>query len=330
MRAVLFLFLLGPLSSHAHALVVTERSFDVAIFPTLNETTLEVWESKYYPVDILRDKITAYLVSLFKEYPYASVRVLDEAGARRWLDEPGSRFGAFAVQLELYRSLTKEREVLGSWQKGQISLRMRVYDPVTGRPSEARNTTGTDTRFTFNPGDDRLFFLSARGFSLFDVLYKDGIDLLRLTPGDKGQKMSRPTWKQFEGSTYWQACKNAVKGAFDDIMKGYNGYRVMGRIISPTADATRKKREYIITLGRENSLLAGDILQVVQSDKYVTVDPENPVIILPRVVGNVKVTFVKQSEAVVRLVNEDPRNPVQLNDLVAMPLYGPRKAAPLK
>jgi len=48
------------------------------------------------------------------------------------------------------------------------------------------------------------------------------------------------------------------------------------------------------------------------------------------VVGNVKVTFVKQSEAVVRLVNEDPRNPVQLNDLVAMPLYGPRKAAPLK
>ena len=116
MRAVLFLFLLGPLSSHAHALVVTERSFDVAIFPTLNETTLEVWESKYYPVDILRDKITAYLVSLFKEYPYASVRVLDEAGARRWLDEPGSRFGAFAVQLELYRSLTKEREVLGSWQ----------------------------------------------------------------------------------------------------------------------------------------------------------------------------------------------------------------------
>ena len=114
------------------------------------------------------------------------------------------------------------------------------------------------------------------------------------------------------------------------MMKGYNGYRVMGRIVSPTADATKKKREYIITLGRENSLLEGDTLQVVRSDKYVTVDPENPVIILPRVVGNVKVTFVKQSEAVVRLVNEDPRNPVQLNDLVAMPLYGPRKAAPLK
>ena len=249
---------------------------------------------------------------------------------RSWLDDPGSRFGAFAVRLELFRSLTKEREVLGSWQKGQISLRMRVFDPVTGRVSDARNSTGTDTRFTFNPGDDRLFFLSARGFSLFDVLHKDGIDLLRLTPGDKGQRMSRPTWKQFEGTPYWQACKNAVRGAFDDIMKGYNGYRVMGRLAAPTADSTRKKREYIITLGREDSLVVGDTLQVVRSDKYVTVDPENPVIILPRVVGNVRVTFIKQSEAVVRLVNEDPRNPVQLNDLVAMPLYGPRKAAPLK
>ena len=69
---------------------------------------------------------------------------------------------------------------------------------------------------------------------------------------------------------------------------------------------------------------------MVRGDSYITVDPENPVVVVPRVVGNVKVTKLMDSESVVVLINEKSRDPVQLNDLVRASSFGTKKAAPLK
>jgi hypothetical protein len=143
--------------------------------------------------------------------------------------------------------------------------------------------------------------------------------------------MSRLTWRQFSGTPYWQAFKNAIKGVAVGITDMRDGeLAVIGRIIAPTANSTRRNREYIITLGRQDALAVGDILQVVRGDTYITVDPENPVVVLPRVVGNVRVIRTMSEQAVVRLLNENSQNPVQLNDLVTAPPYGTKKVAPLR
>jgi hypothetical protein len=98
----------------------------------------------------------------------------------------------------------------------------------------------------------------------------------------------------------------------------------VGRIISPTATSTRKKREYVISIGREDALRAGDVLDVVRSDTYITVDPENPVAVVPRkvgrvrpsAVGRVRVLSVQERTAVVRVIRDNRKEPIQLNDLV--------------
>ncbi|MBL3538426.1 FlgT C-terminal domain-containing protein [Aminivibrio sp.] len=310
----------------------------VLLLPTLNFTDYEIWESKFYPVNVLERKMTEYLASLLRRDPFTDVRILDEEAAERWFAGE-RRPGDFAVRMELFSVLAKERETLGSFENTDVSLRVRMYDGGNGEMQDSRIASGSDQRYTFNPGDDRLYFLNAREYpvleilqtNLFDRIHKDGLDLLRLTPPDKGQKMSRPTWKQFSSTSHWQAFKNAIADAAGEISGvSDDEFSLIGRIIAPTADSTLKRREYIITLGRKNSLAVGDILQVIRGDSYITVDPENPVVIVPRVVGNVKVTKLMDSESVVVLINEKPNDPVQLNDLVRTSRFGTKKAAPLK
>ena len=310
----------------------------VLLLPTLNFTEYEIWESKFYPVNVLERKMNEHLASLLRRDPFTDVRILDETGAERWFAGE-RRPGDYAVQMELFSVLAKEREVLGSFEKADVSLRVRIYDGGSGQMQDSRIASGKDKRYTFNPGDDRLYFLNAREYpvleilqtNLFNRIHKDGLDLLRLTPPDKGQKMSRPTWKQFSSTSHWQAFKNAIADAAGGISGiSEEGFALTGRIIAPTADSTARRREYIITLGREDSLAVGDILQVVRGDSYITVDPENPVVVVPRVVGNVKVTKLMDSESVVVLINEKSRDPVQLNDLVRASSFGTKKAAPLK
>lgn len=332
--AALVLFLCIFLSADAGA----SGRKTVLLLPTLNFTGYEIWESKYYPVNVLEQKMNEYLASLLRRDPFTEVRLLDETGAERWFAGE-RRPGDYAVQMELFSVLAKEREVLGSFEKGDVSLRVRVYDGRSGQMQDSRIASGKDQRYTFNPGDDRQYFLNAREYpvleilqtNLFNRIHKDGLDLLRLTPPDKGQKMSRPTWKQFSSTSHWQAFKNAIADAAGGISgAGEEEFSLTGRIIAPTADSTPRRREYIITLGREDSLAVGDILQVVRGDSYITVDPENPVVVVPRVVGNVKVTKLMDSESVVVLLNEKSKDPVQLNDLVKVSSFGTKKAAPLK
>ncbi len=302
----------------------------VVLLPTLNYTEYEVWDSKYYPVNVLEQKMTEYLASLLRDNPFTDVSILDEGQAARWMDDPVFRQCDFAVRMELHSVLAKQREALGSYEKGDVSLRVRIYNPMDTGLMESFVSAGRVARYTFDPGDDRLDLLNTRT-SIIDILYKDGLDFLRLTPPYKGQKMSRPTWQQFSSTPYWQAFKNAI----DDVAVGIANMRdgemyVIGRIISPTADSTKRSREYIITLGRQDAIAVGDILQVIRGDTYITVDPENPVVVMSRVIGNVRVVRTMSEQAVVRLLNERKNDPVQLNDLVTAPPYGKKKAAPLR
>ena len=68
-----------------------QNRLSVVIFPAINSTGIEVWESKFYPYDVLDQKMNDYLEELFKRSPLVDVRTLDEAGMNRWLS--GSRRG---------------------------------------------------------------------------------------------------------------------------------------------------------------------------------------------------------------------------------------------
>lgn len=318
------------------------RRLSVVLFPTENNTDLQVWQSKYYPYSILEQKMTEYLATLFYESPLVSVTILDENGMNRWLNQP-HRTEDMALQMELYSAILKEREVVGTVETGRVGLRMKIFDAVNAEQFATRVAAGKDTRYTFNPGDDKLFWIDTMIVTL-PIPFKDGFDVLGLTKvPDKGQKMSRPTWPQFSGTSHWQAIKNAIGDGYHQAMgqvanaikrndptSAEDGsaafspsFSTVGRIISPTAGSTRKKREYIISMGREDAVRVGDVLDVVRSDTYVTVDPEHPVVVLPQTIGKVKVISVQEKDAVVRVVKDNKKEPIRLKDLVVK-TTGPR------
>ncbi|MDR2528538.1 MAG: hypothetical protein LBD04_05935 [Synergistaceae bacterium] len=310
-----------------------QRRLSVVLFPTENNTDLQVWHSKYYPYSVLEQKMTEHLAALFSDSPMVDVRVLDENGMNRWLSQP-RRAEDMAVQMELYGAILKERELLGSVDTGRVKLRLKIFDSVNGEQFATRIATGKDQRYTFAPGEERLFWIDLRVAGL-PTPFEDGLDLLGLTKTpDKGQKMSRPTWRQFSGTSHWQAIKNAVKDGYHEAMSHvsmalkrdypetrdeppFNPHAInVGRIISPTADSKRNKREYVVSIGREDALRVGDVLEVVRSDTYVSIDPENPVAVIPKSIGKVKVLRLQERTAVVRVVADNKKEPIQLEDLV--------------
>lgn len=60
----------------------------------------------------------------------------------------------------------------------------------------------------------------------------------------------------------------------------------------------------------------GDVLDVIRADTYVTVDPENPVAVLPEKIGQVKVIKVYDNNAVVRVIKDNKKEPITLEDIV--------------
>ena len=98
-------------------------------------------------------------------------------------------------------------------------------------------------------------------------------------------------------------------------------FTTVGYILSPTAKSTRRRREYIISLGSQagqggDAVRVGDVLDVVRSDTYVTVVPDDPVVVLPEVIGQVKVIKVYEKNAVVRVVKDNKKEPIALKDMV--------------
>ena len=315
-----------------------QRRLSVVIFPTINSTGLEVWESKYYPFNVLEQKMSEYLEELFKMSPLIDARVLDEAAMNRWMS--GSRRGDdMAVQLELYQAIMKERHVVGTAQTGRALIRLRVYDRAKVQEIAVRSVKGTDRKFTLDSDED-IFWLDT-AVSGLGIPFEYGLDLFGLTGQSyKGQKMSRPTWDQFKGTSHWQSIKKAIYEAYkqtlpqvrnairnnepDAGLRGDNfspSYLTVGRILAPTAEATRKKREYIISLGSVangslDTVKVGEVLDVMRSDTYVTVDPENPVAVIPKVIGKVKVIKVYEDNAIVRVIKDNKKEPVTLKDIV--------------
>ena len=316
----------------------SQRRLSVVIFPTINSTGLEVWESKYYPQNILEQKMSEYLEELFRGSPLIEARVLDEAAMNRWLS--GSRRGDdMAIQLELYRAIMKERHVVGTAQTGRAYIRLRIFDRAKAQEIAVRNVRASDAKFTLDSDEDIYWFDSA--ISGLGIPFEYGFDLFGLTNNDKGQKMSRPTWDQFKSSSHWQSIKNAIKAAYDKSLPQIRNvirsnepnailtaqdsfstqYTTVGRILAPTATATRKKRDYIISLGGVangslDPVKVGEVLNVMRADTYVTVVPENPVVVLPKVVGKVKVIKVYEDNAIVRVIKDNKKEPVTLKDIV--------------
>ena len=317
----------------------SQRRLSVVIFPTINSTELEVWESKYYPYNVLEQKMSEYLEQVFKTSPLIDARVLDEAGMNRWLS--GSRRGDdMAVQLELYQAIMKERHVLATAQTGRALIRLRVYDRAKVQEMAVRNVKGTDKRFTLDSDEDVFWFDEA--ISGLGIPFEYCLDLFGLTrQAYKGQKMSRPTWDQFKGTSHWQSIKTAINEAYNQSMRQVrnvirsnepnaemlandnfsSSYLTIGRILAPTATSTRKKRDYIISIGyyangAMDGVKVGEILEVVRADTYVTVVPEDPVVVLPNVIGKVKVIKVYEGNAVVRVIKDNKKEPITLKDLV--------------
>ena len=316
-----------------------QRRLSIVIFPTINSTGLEIWESKYYPYNVLEQKMSEYFESLYKRSPLVEARVLDEAAMNRWLS--GSRRGDdMAVQLEMYSATLKDKHILGTAETGKVLLRLRVYDSRRAGQLAVRNVKGTDRRFTLDSDEDVFWFDAA--IAGLGIPFEGGLDLFGLTKSNyKGQKMSRLTWNQFQGSSHWQAIKNSINAAYEESMNQIRNviranepdaqllandnfstsYETIGRILAPTATSTRKRRDYIISLGRFangalDSVKVGEILDVVRADTYVTVVPSDPVVVLPKVVGKVKVIKVYDDNAIVRVVQDNRKEPVTLKDIV--------------
>lgn len=316
-----------------------QRRLSIVIFPTINSTGLEIWESKYYPYNVLEQKMSDYFENLCKQSPLIEARVLDEANMNRWLN--GSRRGDdMAVQLEMYSAIMKDRHVLGTMSSGKVQLRLRVYDSRRAGQLAVRNVRGSDKRFTLDSDEDVFWFDTA--ISGLGIPFEGGLDLFGLTKTDyKGQKMSRLTWAQFQGTSQWQSIKNAINQAYEEAMNQVRNvihsnepnsaylandnfsttYDTVGRILAPTATSTRKRRDYIISLGRYakgnlDGVKVGEILDVVRADTYVTVVPSDPVVVLPNVIGKVKVIKVYDDNAIVRVIKDNKKEPITLKDIV--------------
>ena len=315
--------------------LMDNKRFSIKLFPVINKTDFQVWESKYYPYSILEKKINEYLETLFMDNPRMDAEVLDTFGMNRWLASP-RRGGDMAAQIEIYNAHMKTRDnVLGNYDTNAISMRVRVYDSINGENFADQPVHGKDKRYTFAPSEGQLFYLDSM-ISL-PIPFADGLDLLGLTKSKyKGQKMTYPTWAQFNETSTWQAFKNATKAAHRQIMMQTSGAitrnsggseiaatlagsftSAIGRIISPTASSTRRNREYIISLGEMDAVSVGDVLDVIRSDTYITVDPERPVVVIPKEIGKVRVKWVQEREAIVTVTQEkDKKDPIQLKDIV--------------
>ncbi len=277
------------LGTTAEAQIAPRSGMTVVVFPVRNGTDQTVWGSKYYPGDVLPDKLGAFFRQILQDAPLVEVQ---EGLREPWLSGE-RRQGDLAVDLEIYRFEPRRREGLGTKEQGVVSLRMVVYDGATGEERYRTVIDGKATRWTPE---------------------------FREKTGDAAL-----VWQTFEKSSFWIAFQTAARNARDDIFRGYTGYSVMGRLISPMASSTREHPRYILSLGKFDSLKVGDVLAVGRSDTYITVDAENPVVVMPRLVGKVRVDFLKHREAEVSVVEENKEDPIQLKDLVIAPLFAPRK-----
>ena len=283
---LLFCLFGGPLRLEAARTV--QDPLTVLVLPVRNESGLSIWDSPYYPQDILATKMTDYLLRRFHDAPLVRARLAapDEIGRHE-----GSK-GAIALETALYRMDLTQTDRVGSKRKAHISLRLDLFDAATGK--ELIRSVAQAHR-----GEWSLFTLEA------------------LPP--------TPLWDPFSRSLYWQATERALDDVFDQVMKGFTGYHLEGTLIGSVVVEGGKPRRFLASLGRQSSLRVGDILTVSRPERIRTIDPERPEVLYPKLDGKVQVLSITEHEALVVVVEEDKSRPIRLGDGLLVPLYPPRR-----
>lgn len=290
-----FSLLCGPPAARAAALLPGERLHLRLASPVANNSDFRVWGSKYDPGDILSEKMTDYVYRRMRELPLIDVSRVD--GTREAsLTAKGLSPRDMVVRVNLEDFRYGKTDTLGSRVKWDVSLHMYVYNGATKEPVFDSVIRERDWRL----------------YPLYD-------DMLETGP---------IYWERFAKTPHWSAICRALDIALREVVDGYNGYRVVGRIaaraerVDGSLSVPKKEQDRIwhITLGRKDGVRKNDVLSVTRASSVRTITPESPEMHFPQVVGRVKVIFVKGEDAVVIVVEESKDGPIQLGDAVSIPL----------
>ena len=292
------IFLISGVSSEAVVLDYGERVIVGLVTPVENNTGYRVWGSKYYPGDVLPQKMEEYILRRLRTIPRASVASLNGPYPEYWAMNASSP-NDLIMQVGLEYMHYRKSDVIGSQVSGNVDLRLQVFN--------------SNHRLVY---DTVIRERGTRYYPFYSTV----------TEGD------HEYWSDFERGPIWAVIRTALDEAINDAITGYNGYRIVGRIVaraervdgSLTVPRSREDRIFHINLGREDSVRVGDILAVTRASSVRTIAPETPEIHFPQVVARVRVIFVKGSDGVVEIIRESRDAPIQLGDVVSAPLYGRR------
>lgn len=295
------LVLPSPHPAHATALEPGERLNLRIVAPIDNNSGFRVWGSKYYPGDVLAEKMTDHFFRRMREVPRLGVSKVMGSDPEYWASA-GYTPSDLVVKVALEQFIYDKKDLIGSKVKWDIALRMHVYNAVTKR---------VVYETIVREKDERQY-----------VMYNHTLE-------------DKPIyWDEFEKSPYWPAICAALDDAFHEVVDGYNGYRIVGRVVAKaervdgSLSVPKKKRDklYHVNIGREDSVREGDILVITRASSVRTVAPETPEMHFPQIVGRVRVIFIKGQDAVVEIIKESTDAPIQLGDALSAPLYGKRGA----
>ena len=271
------------------------------ITPVANNTGYRIWGSKYYPGDVLPQKMEEYMLRQLRGVPRASVESVRGFDPDLW-GVNGSSPHNMILQLRLEDLRFRQSDVVGSDVRCDVTMRLYVYD-----------------------GNYRLLYdtVIQRRDSRYYPFFND---LLKNDP---------IYWESFERSIGWPLIRSVMDEALADAIGGYNGFRIVGRIVakaervdgSLTVPVRRQDLLYHVNLGREDSVRVGDVFAVTRASSVRTIAPETPEIHFPQVVGRARVVFVKGRDAVVQITSESSQAPIQLGDAVSAPLAGRRRGS---
>jgi hypothetical protein len=292
--------------ARAACAIVAERGERFNLYlvtPIQNNSVAKVWGSRYYPGDVLPEKMEDYFLRRLRQIPRLDPIVIagvePEYWTASWFD-----MRDVVVKISLEEFYYRKKDTLGSKVRWDVALHMYIYDA----PSRRIIYDSVIER-----RDDRFY-----------VLYTDMLE-------------TKPIyWDEFKNTPYWSAIRHALDDAFEELAEGYNGYRIVGQIVakaervdgSLSVSAKKQDKLYHINLGREDSVKVGDIFAVTRSSSVRTIAPETPEMHFPQIVGRVRVVLVKGLDAVVEVIKESSRGPIQLGDSVSAPLYGGRDGVP--
>lgn len=280
--------------------VTPEESFHFRLIdPIENRSDFRVWRNRYDPGDVLSERMTSYFLRRLKETPFITSSLIDQRNASSWTTKGFTRYDA-VIRINLEDLQISKRDTIGSRTMWNVALRMTVYNGSTR---------------------DEVFDSVIRNRdSRLHILYTDVLE-------------NKPIyWEQFEKTDYWRAIRSSLDDAYDQLLLGYTGYRMVGQIVakaervdgSLSVPKRLADKLYHVTLGRNQTLRQGDVLIVTRASAVRTVDPENRELHFPQIVGRVRVFFLKDNDAIVEVIKESVDAPIQLGDAVSMPIAGSR------